>query len=132
MINYVNEIPHPLALYDLLDYAIDIFYEAAKRTPFNCFLKPDTRLPMMYLPDCIRATMEFLEAPVDKLTLRTYNITAVSFTPAELVEEVRKHYPTLQVNYNPDHRQGIGEFQYVCTLMDFIFILSSISYGHHW
>ena len=91
------------------DYAIDVFYEAAKSNKYNCFLGPNTRLPMIYLPDCLRATVEFLEMPSDRLKLRTYNITGMSFTPAELVKVLRKYYPNLTINYVPDHRQGIGE-----------------------
>jgi threonine 3-dehydrogenase len=64
---------------------------------------------MIHMADCIRATIEFIEAPSEKLKLRTYNITGMSFTPEELVKLVMKFYPHLKVNYVPDHRQSIGE-----------------------
>jgi threonine 3-dehydrogenase len=91
------------------DYAIDIFYEAARSDEYNCFLSANTRLPMIHMADCIRATIEFIEAPSEKLKLRTYNITGMSFTPEELVKLVMKFYPHLKVNYVPDHRQSIAD-----------------------
>ena len=64
---------------------------------------------MIYLPDCLDSIVTFMEAPSERLTLRTYNITAMSFTPGELVEEMRKYYPNMEVVYNPDYRQSIGK-----------------------
>ena len=83
----------------LSDYAVQIFHEAVKSGRFECNLKPDTRLPMMYIDDCLRATLEVMEAPAESLSMRTYNISAMSFTPAELAQEVLKHIPELQVTY---------------------------------
>lgn len=65
-------------------------------------------MPMMYLPDCIRATTEILQAPNEALKMRTYNVTAMSFTPEELVDEIRKYVPHFEVSYDPDDRQAIG------------------------
>ncbi|KAM4040425.1 L-threonine 3-dehydrogenase, mitochondrial-like isoform 1-T3 [Anomaloglossus baeobatrachus] len=92
------------------DYAVQIFHDAMKTGRFICNLKPDTRLPMMYIDDCLRATMEVLEAPAESLTMRTYNINAMSFSPEELAQEVRKHLPELEVVYNVDAvRQAIAD-----------------------
>lgn len=93
------------------DYAVQIFHDAIKTGKFQCNLKPDTRLPMMYIDDCLKATLEVMEAPAEALTMRTYNISAMSFTPEELAQEVQKHIPELQVTYNVDEvRQAIGEY----------------------
>lgn len=80
-----------------------------KSGKFKCYLRPDTRLPMMYIDDCLKATLEIMEAPAEALTMRTYNINAMSFTPEELVQEVQKYVPELQVTYNVDQvKQAIG------------------------
>ncbi|XP_061410263.1 L-threonine 3-dehydrogenase, mitochondrial-like [Lethenteron reissneri] len=92
------------------DYAVQIFHDAVKSGSFECFLQPETRLPMMYVDDCLRATLEFLETPGDSLSMRTYNISAMSFCPEELVAEVRKYVPHLRVEYKPDTmRQAIAD-----------------------
>ncbi|XP_041421034.1 L-threonine 3-dehydrogenase, mitochondrial isoform X1 [Xenopus laevis] len=92
------------------DYAVQIFHDAIKTGRFTCNLKPDTRLPMMYIDDCLKATLEVMEAPASSLTMRTYNINAMSFTPEELAEEVQKHMPELEVNYDVDAvRQAIAD-----------------------
>uniref|UniRef100_F7G2B9 L-threonine 3-dehydrogenase, mitochondrial n=1 Tax=Monodelphis domestica TaxID=13616 RepID=F7G2B9_MONDO len=94
----------------LLDYAVQIFHDAIKNGKFQCNLKSDTRLPMMYIDDCLRATLEIMEASADSLPMRTYNISAMSFTPEELAQEVVKHVPELQVTYNVDPvRQAIAD-----------------------
>lgn len=94
------------------DYAVQIFHDAVKTGKFECNLKPDTRLPMMYIDDCLRATLEVMEAPAETLSMRTYNINAMSFTPDELAQEVQKQLPDLQVTYNIDAvRQTIGKSQ---------------------
>ncbi|XP_020831442.1 L-threonine 3-dehydrogenase, mitochondrial-like [Phascolarctos cinereus] len=92
------------------DYAIQIFHDAMKSGRFQCYLKPDTRLPMMYIDDCLRATLEIMEVPADSLPMRTYNISAMSFTPEELAQEVVKHVPEFQVTYDVDTvRQAIAD-----------------------
>ena len=91
------------------DYAVHIFHEALRTGKYKCYLRPDTRMPMIYLPDCLRATVELLEAPAEKLNMCTYNINAMSFTPEELADQLKKFIPTLRMDYEPDERQAIGE-----------------------
>nr|XP_006003046.1 PREDICTED: L-threonine 3-dehydrogenase, mitochondrial-like [Latimeria chalumnae] len=92
------------------DYAVQIFHDALKSGKYDCYLRADTRLPMMYIDDCLRATLEVMEAPAETLTMRTYNINAMSFTPEELANEIRKQLPELQLTYNVDSvRQGIAD-----------------------
>eukprot|EP00731_Ephydatia_muelleri_P011117 Em0006g11a len=94
------------------DYAVHIFHEVKKHGRYTCFLREDTRLPMIYIPDITKATVSFLEAPDDRIRRegRTYNIQAVSFTPAELSKELRKYYPNMRVDYQPDAlRQSIAD-----------------------
>ncbi|KAM3871308.1 L-threonine dehydrogenase 2 [Diretmus argenteus] len=92
------------------DYAVQIFHDALSTGHHECYLRPDTRLPMMHISDCHRATVEFMQAPECQLSLRTYNIAAMSFTPAEVANEIRKHLPFFKVTYNPDSvRQNIAD-----------------------
>ncbi len=92
------------------DYAVDIFHKAVKGEPFTCFLRPDTRLPMMYINDAIRATLMLMEAPKQQIRIRTsYNLAGMSFTPAELTAEIQKHCPDFEVQYQPDFRQTIAD-----------------------
>jgi nucleoside-diphosphate-sugar epimerase len=92
------------------DYAVDIFHHAAASQPYTCFLRPDTRLPMMYMPDAIRATIELMQAPQKFLSIRdSYNLAAMSFTPAELTAAIRRHLPAFRVDYAPDYRQAIAD-----------------------
>ncbi|XP_074640727.1 L-threonine 3-dehydrogenase, mitochondrial-like [Tubulanus polymorphus] len=91
------------------DYAVQIFHDALEKGSHTCFLKPDCRLPMMYVDDCLRSMVEYLEIPGDQLSMRTYNVNAMSFTPEELSNELRKHVPHLEVNYKPDSRQAIAD-----------------------
>jgi len=92
------------------DYAVEIFYEAIKYKRYNCFLKEDTVLPMMYMPDCIKATIELMEADLSSLTRHAdYNLAAFSFSPSELVAEIEKHIPDLACSYEPDFRQQIAD-----------------------
>ncbi|XP_077546399.1 L-threonine dehydrogenase [Haemaphysalis longicornis] len=91
------------------DYAVQVFHDALKAGKFTCYLRPETRLPMIYITDCLRALIEMMEAPEESLKLRTYNVTAMDFTPEELFHEVRKLVPELQVDYKPDGRQEIAD-----------------------
>ncbi len=92
------------------DYAIEIFYEALEENKYTCFLKDDTYLPMMYMPDAIRATIELMEAPSDKISIRTsYNVSAMSFSPKEIGSEIQKHIPQFAIDYKPDYRQTIAD-----------------------
>lgn len=90
------------------DYAVAVFFDALKSGKYECYLKPDTRLPMMYIEDCLRSLLEFMIAPAEKLQRRVYNVTAMSFTPEELVSKIAKYVPELHVSYRPDSRQAIG------------------------
>ncbi len=92
------------------DYAIEIFHEAKQEKSYECFLKEDTFLPMMYMPDAIRATIELMEAPAGKISIRTsYNISGMSFSPKEIAQELIKHIPEFKVSYLPDYRQTIAD-----------------------
>jgi nucleoside-diphosphate-sugar epimerase len=93
------------------DYAVEMFYHALRYKHYTCFLKPDTRLDMMYIPDAIRAMIELLEAAASRLRHRNaYNVTAMSITPAELATEVRKHVPDFAIDYEIDPiRQSIAD-----------------------
>ena len=92
------------------DYAVEIFHEALDERHYNCFLREDTYLPMMYMPDAIRATIELMEAPADRLTVRTsYNVSALSFSPKEIAAEIKKHVPDFAIQYAPDYRQHIAD-----------------------
>ena len=92
------------------DYAVHIFHEAIKHQSYQCFLKADTRLPMMYMADALRATISVMEAPSEKIKIRSsYNVAAMSFTPDELAAEIRKHIPSFTINYKPDERQQYAE-----------------------
>ncbi|GAB4254230.1 MAG: NAD-dependent epimerase/dehydratase family protein [Vicingaceae bacterium] len=91
------------------DYAVDIFYKALKEKSYECFLKEDTTLPMMYMPDAIRATIELMEAESNKITIRSsYNLSSLSFSPLELVNEIKKIIPEFKATYTPDFRQKIA------------------------
>lgn len=92
------------------DYAVQIFHDAVKCGSFVCNLEADTRLPMMYIDDCLRATLEVMEAPAAALTMRTYNINAMSFSPQELAQELTKHVPGFRITYAVEPmRQAIAE-----------------------
>lgn len=92
------------------DYAVDIFHSAIKTGRYTCFLGPDTRLPMMYMPDAIRATLELMDAPADCVQERgSYNLAAVSFTPEEIAAAIRKYIPGFEISYAPDFRQAIAD-----------------------
>lgn len=91
------------------DYAVEIFYEALKHKKYTSFLKPGTVLPMMYMPDCIKGTIELLQADNTVLEQRVFNLGAMSFGPEELAAEITKHIPEFEVNYEPDYRQAIAD-----------------------
>jgi nucleoside-diphosphate-sugar epimerase len=92
------------------DYAIDIYFEAKKNKYYECFLSAETRLPMMYMPDAIRATVELMESPFDKIKVRSsYNISAISFTPKEQAASIQKLIPDFKIAYTPDFRQKIAD-----------------------
>ncbi|AUC23715.1 NAD-dependent epimerase [Polaribacter sejongensis] len=91
------------------DYAVDIFHKAVKNENYECFLNADTTLPMIYMDDAIRATLELMEAPKDKITVRTsYNISGLSFNPNQLETCIKENYTDFKVTYSPDFRQGIA------------------------
>ncbi|MDA0310197.1 MAG: NAD-dependent epimerase/dehydratase family protein [Bacteroidetes bacterium] len=92
------------------DYAVDIFHKAKAEGRYTSFLSANTALPMMYMPDAIRATLELMEAPVEKIKQRgSYNVGALSFTPAELSLAIQKHIPGFEIGYAPDFRQQIAD-----------------------
>ena len=92
------------------DYAVEIFHEAIEEKEYHCFLKEDTYLPMMYMPDAIRATIELMEASSEKISIRTsYNLSAMSFSPKQIAAEIKKHIPEFKMIYKPDYRQAIAE-----------------------
>ncbi len=91
------------------DYAVEIFYHALEKNRYECFLNADTYLPMMYMPDAIKATIDLMEAPTDKLTTHlAYNVAAMSFSPAEIASSIKSHIPNFDISYQPDYRQEIA------------------------
>ncbi|MFN8923383.1 MAG: NAD-dependent epimerase/dehydratase family protein [Sphingobacteriia bacterium] len=91
------------------DYAVHIFYEALARAAYTSFLAADSRLPMMYMPDAVRATLQLMEAPAEAIRVRqSYNLAAISFTPAEIAAAIKAHIPEFQIDYAPDFRQAIA------------------------
>lgn len=91
------------------DYAVDVFHHAVLGKPYTCFLSEDTMLPMIFMDDAIRATIELMETPRENVGRRTsYNLAGISFTPAEVVAAIRIRYPDFQVSFAPDFRQGIA------------------------
>ncbi len=91
------------------DYAVEIFHAALKNKHYECFLKEDTRLPMMYMDDAIKATIDLMEAPSETISVRySYNLAAMSFNPSEIAAEIKKHIPEFTISYKPDFRQDIA------------------------
>ena len=92
------------------DYAVDIFYRAKLEKKYSCFLDENTALPMMYMEDAIRATIELMEAPVENITIRSsYNLSGFSCTPSEISLEIKKYIPEFKTDYAPDFRQQIAD-----------------------
>jgi nucleoside-diphosphate-sugar epimerase len=92
------------------DYAVAIFFEAIKNKKYTCFLREDTRLPMMYMPDCLKATFDLMEADFSKLKHHSdFNVTAMSFSAGELAAEIKKQIPEFSCDYKPDFRQAIAD-----------------------
>lgn len=91
------------------DYAVDIFHKAIKKEKFLCFLSKNRVLPMMYMQDAINATLEIMEAPSEKIKIRTsYNLSSLHFSPKELYEEILKHFPAFKIEYHPDERDALA------------------------
>lgn len=91
------------------DYAVHIYHEALKNKKYECFLSADTELPMMYMPDALKATINLMEAPAEQVKIRSsYNVAGMSFNPEEIAAEIRKHIPEFTISYNPDFRQAIA------------------------
>ncbi len=92
------------------DYAVEIFHAAIKGEKYICFLDADTRLPMMYIEDAIRGTIELMDDRHENISIRSsYNLAAMSFTPNEIYQEIKKYYPNFEIEYKPDFRQKIAE-----------------------
>ena len=91
------------------DYAVEIFHEALEEKTYECFLNEDTYLPMMYISDAIRGTIELMEAPAEKISIRTsYNLSGMSFSPKEIAASIKKYIPEFTISYKPDYRQQIA------------------------
>jgi nucleoside-diphosphate-sugar epimerase len=100
------------------DYAVAIFYEAIANKRYTCFVREDTVLPMMYMPDCIKGTIDLMEAPFERLEHHAdFNMAAMSFSAGELAAEIRKHIPDFEIEYRPDSRQAIAD-SWPCSLDD--------------
>jgi nucleoside-diphosphate-sugar epimerase len=92
------------------DYAVDIYHKAITEGKFTSFLSENTELPMMYMDDAIKATIGIMQAPAEKIKIRSsYNLAAMSFTPKQIGEEIKKHYPNFELSYEPDFRQKIAD-----------------------
>ena len=92
------------------DYAVDIFHHAIKHGKYESFLSENTGLPMMYMPDAIRATIKLMETPAEKVKIRSsYNLAGISFTPKQIAAEISKHIPNFEMSYKPDFRQEIAD-----------------------
>lgn len=92
------------------DYAVDIFYKAIAKKKYDCFLSSETKMPMMYMDDAIAATIQIMQSPKEQIKIRSsYNLAAMSFTPTEIAEEIKKHIPEFTITYHPDFRQKIAD-----------------------
>jgi nucleoside-diphosphate-sugar epimerase len=92
------------------DYAVDIYHKAIAKQPFTCFLSEDTYLPMMYMPDAIKATLDLMNAPKEAVKIRSsYNLAGMSFSPKEIFESIKKEVPSFEISYQVDFRQSIAD-----------------------
>ncbi|MEH6534791.1 MAG: NAD-dependent epimerase/dehydratase family protein [Psychroserpens sp.] len=92
------------------DYAVEIYHQAILKKQYQCFLSEDTRLPMMFMDDAIDATISLMQAPSEHIKIRSsYNLAAISFTPKEISEAIKKHIPDFKISYKPDFRQQIAD-----------------------
>lgn len=92
------------------DYAVDIFHKALNGEVFECYLREDSYLPMMYMPDAIKATIDLMQAPAENISVRSsYNLGALSFTPKDIYEVIKKQHPDFKITYNVDYRQKIAD-----------------------
>lgn len=92
------------------DYAVDIYFKALENKTYECFLSEDTYLPMMYMNDAVKATLDLMEAPADKIKIRSsYNISSMSFSPKEIAAAIKKQIPDFTITYKPDFRQAIAD-----------------------
>lgn len=92
------------------DYAVDIFHQALEKGTYECFLSEKTSLPMMYMSDAIKATIDIMQVPAEQIKVRSsYNISAMSFNPEEIANEIKKHIPDFSITYEPDFRQAIAD-----------------------
>ena len=92
------------------DYAVDIFYNAIKHGKYTSFISENTQLPMMYMSDAIRATIQIMQAPANQIKIRSsYNLAGVSFSPKEIADEISKHIANFEISYNIDYRQEIAD-----------------------
>ena len=92
------------------DYAVDIYHHAVRGRPFTCYLSRNTKLPMCYMPDAVKAAIDLMGAPVDQIRVRTgYNLQGMSFSPEQVAQSVKRFYPDFKMSYRPDHRQDIAK-----------------------
>ena len=92
------------------DYAVDIFHKALSDKKYECFLSAETKMPMMYMEDAINASVKIMQADAESIKIRSsYNLAAMSFTPTEIANEIKKHIPDFEITYQPDFRQKIAD-----------------------
>lgn len=92
------------------DYAVEIYHKALSGKKFNCFLHAESLLPMMYMPDAIKSTLDLMNAPKEKIKIRSsYNLAAMSFSPREIFESIQRHFKNFEIEYTPDFRQNIAD-----------------------
>lgn len=92
------------------DYAVDIYHKALAGDPFTSFLSAETELPMMYMADAIKATIDLMQAPKEQVKVRSsYNVASFSFTPVQLADSIKRHYPNFGIDFAPDFRQNIAD-----------------------